>query len=379
MQVYLDNSATTAVCKEAADKAYALMIEGYGNPSSLHSLGHVAEKELKDARSKIMNGFGSDRNSQLVFTSCGTESDNMAIIGTYNRLRRKADEIITTKVEHPAVLEACKYLERQGAKVKYLDVDSKCMINPEQLREAVNENTALISIMTVNNETGSIMPIEDIAKLKGNAVFHTDSVQAFGKLLMKNLGADLISISAHKINGPKGVGALYARNSDFLSPIIYGGGQEKGYRSGTENLPGIAAFGVAADMAYKNIDKKNDKLSQIWTYLREGIRSEIKDVKFNTTEAACKSILNVSFLGTRAEVILHKLEQYGIMVSTGSACSSGKKGGSHVLKAMGLSRKEIESAVRFSFSAENTIQEMDYVLSKLKEAIDGFRRMGSFR
>lgn len=379
MQVYLDNSATTKVCKEAADKAYEVMTEGYGNPSSLHSLGNNAAKELKNARNAILTRFDGGNKSQLIFTSSGTESDNMAIIGTFNRLKRRADEIITTEVEHPAVLEACKYLERQGAKVKYLSVDSECKINLDELRSEISEKTALISVMTVNNETGSIMPISKIAELKSNAILHTDAVQAFGKLRMDKLNADLISISSHKINGPKGTGALYAKSVEFLSPILHGGGQEKGYRSGTENLPGIAAFGVATEKAYVNLDERTKKIEELNGYFRKGIEEELEDIRFNSPVDACPSVLNVSILGTRAEVILHRLEQDGIMVSTGSACSSGKKGDSHVLKAMGLSHKDIEGAIRFSFGADNTIEELDYVLSKLKDAVTGFRKLGSFR
>ena len=379
MQVYLDNSATTKVCKEAADKAYEIMTQGYGNPSSLHSLGNKAAKELKNARKTILDRFGGGNKSQLIFTSSGTESDNMAIIGTFNRLKRRADEIITTQVEHPAVLETCKYLEKQGAKIKYLSVDSDCKIDMDELSSEISDKTALISVMTVNNETGSIMPVSKIAELKGNAILHTDAVQAFGKLRMDKLNADLISISSHKINGPKGTGAIYAKNSELLSPILHGGGQEKGYRSGTENLPGIAAFGVATEKVYENIEVRTKKIEELNRYFRKGIEEEIEDIRFNSPIDACSSVLNVSILSTRAEVILHRLEQEGIMVSTGSACSSGKKGDSHVLKAMGLSHKDIEGAIRFSFSAENTIDELDYVLCKLKDAVTDFRRLGSFR
>ena len=379
MQVYLDNSATTKVCKEAADKAYEIMTQGYGNPSSLHSLGNKAAKELKNARKTILDRFGGGNKSQLIFTSSGTESDNMAIIGTFNRLKRRADEIITTQVEHPAVLETCKYLEKQGAKIKYLSVDSDCKIDIDELSSEISDKTALISVMTVNNETGSIMPVSKIAELKGNVVLHTDAVQAFGKLRMDKLNADLISISSHKINGPKGTGAIYAKSSELLSPILHGGGQEKGYRSGTENLPGIAAFGVATEKVYENIEVRTKKIEELNRYFRKGIEEEIEDIRLNSPIDACPSVLNVSILSTRAEVILHRLEQEGIMVSTGSACSSGKKGDSHVLKAMGLSHKDIEGAIRFSFSAENTIDELDYVLCKLKDAVTDFRRLGSFR
>lgn len=379
MQVYLDNSATTKVCKEAADKAYEIMTEGYGNPSSLHSFGNKAAKELKNARKTILDRFGGGNKSQLIFTSSGTESDNMAIIGTFNRLKRRADEIITTQVEHPAVLETCKYLEKQGAKIKYLSVDSDCKIDVDELSSEISDKTALISVMTVNNETGSIMPVSRIAELKGNVILHTDAVQAFGKLRMDKLNADLISISSHKINGPKGTGAIYTKSSELLSPILHGGGQEKGYRSGTENLPGIAAFGVATEKVYENIEVRTKKIEELNKYLRKGIEEEIEDIRFNSPIDACPSVLNVSILSTRAEVILHRLEQEGIMVSTGSACSSGKKGDSHVLKAMGLSHKDIEGAIRFSFSAENTIDELDYVLCKLKDAVTDFRKLGSFR
>ena len=362
----------------------------YGNPSALHPMGISAEKRVRDARKQVAKMMSANEK-EIIFTSCGTESDNMAIMGVANSRKHQGNKIITTKVEHPAVLEVCKSLQNQGFEVAYLDVDRKCNIDLEQLKSEINEKTTLISIMTVNNETGTIMPIKEVAELAQNQaksmgrewgkdlILHTDAVQALGKIPLTNLGAHMISLSAHKIHGPKGVGALYLKDGVKLPPLILGGGQEKGMRSGTENAPGIVGFGTACSLAEDNFERRVTSMTKVRSYLLEGIKENIKDIVVNSPEDGCPSVLNVSFLGTRGEVLLHTLEQDGIMVSTGSACSSGKKGFSHVLTSMGLSPKEIEGAIRFSFSEFNTIEEMDYVLDKLQVAVTRFRRLGSFR
>ncbi|MBQ2748137.1 MAG: cysteine desulfurase, partial [Firmicutes bacterium] len=309
---------------------------------------------------------------------------------------RRGNRIITTQVEHPAVLESVKRLGESGFDVVFLPVNSDGSVNMDALKEAVNSETILVSIMQVNNESGIIMPTGEIAsyitgfnKANGTEVlFHVDAVQSFGKMRVMKPGIDMMSVSAHKIHGPKGIGGLYVKKGRNIRPYIVGGGQEKHFRSGTENVPGIAGFGKAAEISYKNLDARLESMAKARTYLLEGIRTEIKDIRINSAEKcsvsgeeglSSPSVLNISFLGTRGEVILHTLEQSGIYVSTGSACSSNKKGQSHVLTAMGLKDKEIEGAIRFSFSEENTIEEMDYVLDKLKEAVLRFRKLGSFR
>lgn len=380
MLVYLDNSATTRQYDQVTESMTKVMKDYYGNPSSLHTLGYEAEKLVKKARKSIAQSLGAS-DDEIIFTSCGTESDNTALYGIAHSRRRQGNKIITSKVEHPAVLEACKVLEKEGFHVEYIGVDKKCRLDMDALKRAIDDDTILVSIMSVNNETGTIMPIEEIAGMKKNAILHTDAVQGYGKVDLKNCRADMISVSAHKIHGPKGMGALYVKKGINLPPYMTGGGQERGYRSGTENVPGIVGFGRAVELAFGDFKGRVNSMSASRKYLLDGISSNIKDVIVNSPEDGAASVLNISFLGTRGEVLLHTLEQDGIFVSTGSACSSNKKGKgqSHVLGAMGLKPKEIEGAIRFSFSEFNTIEEMDYVLDKVEKAVTRFRRLGSFR
>lgn len=378
MFVYLDNSATTRQYDQVTAEMKQAMEDLYGNPSSLHSLGLASEKRVRAARQHLAESLGA-KEEEIIFTSCGTESDNTALYGIAHAKRREGKKIITSKVEHPAILEACKVLEKEGYTVEYIGVDDKCRLDMDQLKAAIDDETILISIMAVNNETGTIMPIQEIAKMKGKAIFHTDGVQAFGKIDLRNTGADLISVSAHKIHGPKGMGALYVKKGINLPAYLVGGGQERHMRSGTENVPGIVGFDVAVQTAIPNLDARVKQMAEVRDYLKRGIEDQIKDIKVNSPEDGAASVLNISFLGTRGEVLLHTLEQDNIFVSTGSACSSNKKGGSHVLAAMGLKHKEIEGAIRFSFSEENTIEQMDYVLDKVTGAVQRFRRLGSFR
>ena len=379
MIVYLDNSATTKVYDEVAEKMAAVMLDSYGNPSSLHTLGLDAEKLLKEARKTVASVFGAD-DKEIVFTSGGTESDNMAIVGAYNARKRESNHIITTTIEHPAVLETVKNLERQGAKVTYIDVDRNSMLDMDALREAISGGAAVISVMAVNNETGAMMPLCLVNEVKGNAILHCDAVQAFCKEEIENLPADLISVSAHKIHGPKGIGALYIKNGVKIPSLIEGGGQERGLRSGTENLPGIVGMAEAVKRTMQDKDGY-ERIKRLNLKLRNGLAEEISDIRFNSPENGVPYILNVSFLGTKGEVLLHKLEQEGIYVSTGSACSSGRNGkaGSHVLKAMGLSKEEIEGAIRFSFGAFNTEEEIDYVIDKVAKAVGEFRKLGRYQ
>ena len=375
--IYLDNSATTRAYVGAADAVRRMMLDNYGNPSSLHSAGFAAEKELKNARKILADHFGVTPK-EVIFTSGGTEGDNMAIRGAYNAMKRRSSRIITTEIEHPAVLETVKKLEREGAEVVYIGVDRDSRLDTERLAEEAAKGAAVISIMAVNNETGAKMPICRAAEVKGSAILHCDAVQALGKEDLKRLPADLISVSSHKIHGPKGVGALVIRKGTRIDEMISGGGQEQGLRSGTENMPGICGFAEAVRITEEDSGLR-ERIASLRKLLLDGIKDSIEDVRVNSPEDGCPAILNVSFLGTRGEVILHKLETEGICVSTGSACSAGKKGGSHVLRAMGLTDEEVEGAIRFSFGAFNTEAEIPVVLDRLGKAVKGFRKLGSFR
>ncbi len=395
MFVYLDNSATTKPYSAVTDKMVEYMKEDFGNPSSLHRLGISAEKAVKSARKSVAEAL-TVREDELIFTSGGTEADNTALIGAASARQRRGKKIITTAIEHPAVLEAAGRLESKGFIVEYIEVDEKGLVDLRALQEALTEDTLLLSIMGVNNEVGTIEPIQEIVQIKNeynkthgtDVLLHVDAVQALGKLPLQSNGIDMIAVSGHKIHGPKGIGALYVRKGLTIEPYMIGGGQERHMRSGTENVPAIVGFGQAAKAAKEDFDLRIKNMSSAREYLLEGIKTEIKDIKINGAEKdsldwdsgmCCPSVLNISFLGTRGEVLLHTLEQDGIYVSTGSACSSNKKGRSHVLKAMRLKDKEIEGAIRFSFSEFNTIEEMQYVLEHLKAAVAKFRRLGSFR
>lgn len=386
MFVYLDNSATTKPYKEVIVETVKYMETHYGNPSSLHRMGMTAEKALKEARKSAAASLGA-KEEEIYFTSGGTEADNMAVFGAVQAKKRRGNKIITTQIEHPAILESCRKLEESGFQVEYLPVDQNGMINMEALESALDDKTILVTIMHVNNEVGSIQPISQISELKNRIgkkfgteiLLHIDAVQSLGKVPIEISGIDLLSVSGHKIHGPKGVGALYVRKGLNVLPYLFGGGQERGLRSGTENVPAIAGFGIAAGISRKNLTKRMESIKKLKMYLTEGIRTEIQDIRFNSTEEGSSSILNVSFSGVRGEVLLHTLEQSEIFVSTGSACSSNKKGQSHVLKAMARTDKEIEGAIRFSFCEFNTMEEMDYVLVKLKDSVQKYRKLGSFR
>ena len=390
--VYLDNSATTRQYDQVTDVMAEAMRETYGNPSSLHMLGVEAEKKVRSSRKILASALGASEE-EFFFTSGGTESDNTVLFGVAEARKRTGKKIITTAVEHPAILEPAKRLEAMGFTVEYIGVDRNCHLNMDQLVSAIDDETILISAMGVNNEAGTILPIGEIAALKDrynrehktDILLHSDAVQAFGKVPVDLKGAykgvDFLSVSGHKIHGPKGIGGLYIRKGIHLPPFMNGGGQERHMRSGTENTPGIIGFGKAAEMGMADFAKRTEAMKRARARLLEGLLAEIPDIRINSPqdETASPSVLNVSFLGTRGEVLLHTLEQEGIFVSTGSACSSNKKGRSHVLTAMGLSDKEIEGAIRFSFSEENTLEEMDYTVEKVKAAVTRFRRLGSFR
>ncbi len=379
--IYLDNSATTRPHPLVTEAVIETLREDFGNPSSLYRLGLAAEKLVKSARASVAKSLGASPE-EIFFTSGGTESDNTAIKGVWESRKKQGRRVITTAVEHPAVLECFKWLKGQGADVVILPVDGEGVVDLEALKEALTPDTILVSVMQVNNETGAIMPLKEIRSMldaaKSGALLHCDAVQGWGKedCGAAPLGADLISVSGHKVHGPKGIGALYVKKGLHLPPFMHGGGQESGFRSGTENMPGIAGLGKAAELLTAEKDERLVRVAAARDRLKEGISSEIEDAVFNGPEDACPSVLNVSFLGCRGEVILHSLDMKGICVSTGSACSSHSRG-SHVLSAMGLSKERIEGAVRFSFCAGNTVEEMDYVVSCLKEEVAAQRRLRS--
>ena len=393
--IYLDNSATTRQYDEVTELIYRMAKENYGNPSSLHALGFDAGNILFEARREIEDLMYP--GGEIIFTSGGTESDNMALVSGARKMRRRGKRIITTRIEHPAVLETCRRLADDGFDVEYLSVDKTGYVDPESIVESLTDDTIIVSVMTVNNETGTIQPVTQAAKAvrdynkqHGTGIlFHTDAVQAFGKLPLDDAPFDLVSVSGHKFHGPKGSGFLYMKKDLKLPAFITGGGQESGYRSSTENTTGIAGLGLAAKMAHDNIYGKMNHMAEVNEYLRKGLMTELDDVILNGPEnpgftlhdhgKRCPSVLNLTFKGTRGEVLLHTLEQDRIYVSTGSACSSHKTGDSHVLQAMGLDHKAIEGAIRFSFSEFNTTEEMDLVIDRTKAAVTRFRKLGSFR
>lgn len=386
--IYLDNSATTKQYPQVTEIMLKYMEEHYGNPSSLYQLGVDSEKAVKNARRQLAEAMGLG-GGKIYFTSGGTESDNMAIFGAAKALRRRGNKIVTTAVEHPAVLECCRQLEQQGFEVEYIGVDRNCRLDKAALESAIDDKTILVTMMHVNNEAGTIMPVADvksIMKAKNSpGLFHCDAVQSFGKLQLCR-DADLISVSGHKIHGPKGSGAIYIKDKVNIPAFIQGGGQEEGKRSGTQNVPAIVGLGTAAELSHATRESDMGRIVSMRRYLMDGLKAELDDIVVNSPEETgneagqcCGSLLNISFLGTRGEVLLHTLEQDGIYVSTGSACSSNKKGQSHVLKAMGLGSKDIEGTLRFSFGRFNSQEEMDQVIDKVSSAVKKFRRLGSFR
>ena len=393
--IYLDNSATTRQYDEVTELVYKMAKENFGNPSSLHALGFDAGNILFDARHQIEDLMYP--GGEIIFTSGGTESDNMALISGARKMRRRGNRILTTRIEHPAVLETCRRLADDGFDVEYLSVDKTGYVDPEAISGSLTDDTILVSIMTINNEVGTIEPVlpalkavRDYNRQHGTGIiFHTDAVQAFGKLPIDDAPFDLVSVSGHKFHGPKGIGFLYMNKNLKLPAFITGGGQENGYRSSTENTTGIAGIGLAARMANENLFAKMTRIGELNDYLRKGLMTELSDVVLNGPEELgytlhdhgkrCPGVLNLTFKGTRGEVLLHTLEQDRIYVSTGSACSSHKTGDSHVLQAMGLDHKSIEGAIRFSFSEFNTTEEIDIVIEKTKAAVTRFRKLGSFR
>lgn len=372
--IYLDNASTTKP-SEAAVRAMTKSAECFGNPSSLHGLGLEAEKLITESRKKIADKLGVNEKN-ILFTSGGTEANNTVILGTATARHKIGKRLVTSKIEHPSVLEAFYKLENDGFSVDYIDVDSDGRVDLDMLRRCLNTETTLVSIMHVNNETGVVQPIEDIKRIvlekAPNAHFHSDCVQSFGKLDInpKKLGIDMATISAHKIHGFKGTGALYVSDMHMIRPLLFGGEQQNEMRPGTENVGGILAFGAAAD----ETDTDNSYILSLRNMMKERLL-QIPDVKINgSDEHNSGSILNVSFTGLKAEVLLHALEAKGVYVSTGSACSSHKPQPSHVLEAMGLSKRELEGAIRISFDRSNTYEELERAAGIIEQEAANIRR-----
>lgn len=379
MEIYFDNSATTKPYKEVAEVVYDTMLNNYGNPSSLHRLGKKAEDAMTDARRVIADSINANEN-EIYFTSGGTECDNIAILGYARANKRTGNRIITTKAEHAAVTEPFNILAEEGFDVCYAELNADGSVDIDSVKSLVNDKTILVSIMLVNNETGAITDVDALLKLvrenAPNAALHIDAVQAYGKVKIdvKKIKIDMISLSSHKIHGPNGVGALYVADKTKINPVTYGGHQEKNLRSGTENLAGICGFAKACEIKFKNFEADKQHIRDLKNYFVKRL-SKIDDVRVNSTENSVENILNVSFVGVKSEVLLHVLESKGIYVSTGSACTSKKSKFSHVLKEMNLKNDVIDSAIRFSFSYENTIDDIDYTIDVLKKEVPLLRKI----
>lgn len=380
MEAYLDNSATTVALPEVRDIVVKTMMEDYGNPSSLHKKGMEAEQYVKAAAERIARTLKA-KPSEIVFTSGGTESNNMAIIGAARANRRAGKHIITSTIEHASVYNVFGYLEEEGYRVSYIPVDENGHLKEKELEAAIDEETTLVSVMYVNNEIGSVNPIEEIGALikrkNPKTIFHVDAIQAYGKYRInpKKEHIDLLSVSSHKIHGPKGVGFLYIKDGTKIVPVVYGGGQQKGMRSGTHNVPGIAGLGVAAEKIYEDHEAK---IARMYEIKKEFVKlvQELPETKINglTDEQSAPHVVSVSFAGVRSEVLLHALEERGIYVSSGSACSSNHPAVSGTLRGIGVERELLDSTLRFSFSIFTTEEEIRYCAQMLSELLPVLRR-----
>lgn len=378
-KVYLDYSATTPVKEEVMKEMIPYFTQNYGNPSSLYTLGLEAKAALDKAREQVA-GLINAAPKEIYFTGCGSEADNWTLFGVADALKDKGNHIITTKIEHHAMLHSCEYLEKHGYQVTYLDVEPDGTVKPETLEAAITDKTILVSIMFVNNEVGTIEPIKELAAVakKHKILFHTDAVQALANVPIdvKDLGVDLMSMSAHKIYGPKGVGALYMRKGLRISNFIHGGAQEMGKRAGTENLAGIVGFGKAAELAKDDLENHIRHCSELRNYLIERVTSEIPDTFVNgTMEHRHPGNANITFKYIEGESILLLLDFKGISVSTGSACSSKSLKPSHVLEALGVPVEMIHGTVRFTVGDFTTKEDIDYVVDSLKEVVEKLRML----
>ncbi len=383
MKVYLDNAATTKPYSEVVDIMNDVLKDDFGNPSSMHIKGYEAEKYLKEARNIISKLLKVDAK-EIYFTSGGTESNNMALIGAAMANKRRGKHIISTRIEHASVYNPLLFLQEMGYEVEFIDVDSNGRIIEDELRNALRDDTILVSTMYVNNEVGSIQDIANISKIikdfNKEIVYHVDAIQAFGKIKIfpRKLGVDLLSISGHKIHGPKGSGVIYIKDKTKIRNIVHGGGQEKDFRSGTENVPAIAGLGKAAALIYDDFDNKINKMYELKKYMIDGL-SKLEDVTINAVEfddikETAPHIVSASFLGVRSEVLLHSLEEKGVYVSAGSACASNHPQISGTLKAINVKQDLLDSTIRFSFSTTTTKEEIDYAIECLDGLLGTLRR-----
>lgn len=380
MEVYLDNSATTRVFPSVAALMTKIMCEDYGNPSSMHYKGVEAERYIRYAKEVIARNLKVNEK-EIFFTSGGTESDNLALIGTAMANQRAGKHLITTSIEHPAVLQTMKYLETQGFSVTYLPVDKNGQIKLEDLQQAITNETILVSVMHTNNEIGSLQPIAEagalIKKMNSGIVFHVDAIQGYGKfrILPKKMEIDILSVSGHKIHGPKGIGFLYVNDKIKIKPIIYGGGQQNGIRSGTENVPGAAGLAKAIEEVYLNLEEKTERLYWLKEKFIQGI-TDIEGLTINglTGKLSAPHVVSVSVEGVRSEVLLHSLEERGIFVSAGSACAATHATISATLKAIGLKKELMDSTIRFSFSVFTTTEEINYTIQTMYDMIPMLRK-----
>lgn len=379
-RIYLDHSATTPVDPQVAELMMKYLVDCYGNPSSVHSFGREVRKALDEARSQVASFIGANP-SEITFTSGGTEADNIAIQGAARARQKKGKHIITSAIEHHAVLDTCEYLAKNGYDLTVLPVDSEGLVDVNDLEKAIRPDTILVSIMHANNEVGSIQPVEEIGKItrEKDILFHVDAVQSLGKcpIDVRTMNADLLTISSHKIYGPKGVGALYIRKGVRISPLTFGGAQERKIRSGTENAPGIIGFGKACELSGQRMQEETAQLIRLRDKLIEGILAKIDHVKLNGPlgEKRLPNNVNVSIKFVEGESLLLSLDMLGIAASSGSACTSGSLDPSHVLLAMGLSHEEAHGSLRFSLGRQNTDKDIDFVLEELPKIVKRLRAM----
>lgn len=377
--IYLDNAATTKTAPEVVDAMLPYFSEHYGNPSSIYGLGAASKKAITDARKSIADKLGA-KQEEIYFTAGGSESDNWALKAAAEAYASKGHHIITTKIEHHAILHTCEYLEKRGFEITYLDVDADGLVHPEDLEAAIRPDTILVSVMFANNEIGTIEPIKELAAITKahGALFHTDAVQAFGQvpIYVNELKIDMLSASGHKLNGPKGTGFLYIRTGIKIRSFVHGGAQERSRRAGTENVPGIVGLGAAADRAFRIMEDKIAKETELRNYLIARIENEIPYCKLNGHRTRrLPNNVNFSFKFVEGESILIMLDMKGVCASSGSACTSGSLDPSHVLLAIGMKHEEAHGSLRLTLSEENTKEELDFVVDNLKAIIERLRSM----
>lgn len=377
--IYLDNAATTKTAKEVVDAMLPYFTENYGNPSSIYELGTRSKEAITKGREQIAEVLGA-KSEEIYFTAGGSEADNWALKATFEAYKNKGNHIITTKIEHHAILHTCEYLEKRGAKITYLDVDENGVVDLDQLQKAITPETILISVMFANNEIGTIQPIKEIGMIakEHNILFHTDAVQAFGQVPINvdELNIDMLSSSGHKINGPKGIGFLYIRKGVKIRSFVHGGAQERKRRAGTENVPGIVGYGVAAKRAADSMEERTKKEIELRDYFIGRILNEIPYVRLNgDPKRRLPNNINVSFQFVEGESLLIMLDMKGIAASSGSACTSGSLDPSHVLLAIGLPHEIAHGSLRMTISDETTKEDLDYTLDQIKEIVNRLRQM----